>query len=105
MQTYSRFTSSIEKVTFSSDSSLVFAASYAGSIVVWDVAYQKVRTTLKEHLAKCQALCAADMAGSSLLASGGVDQKVKLWDLRQKGSVHTLKSHTMPIKDVKIQCQ
>ena len=37
-----------------------------------------------------------------MLVSGSVDTKVKLWDLRSKDSIHTLRSHTKPITDVKI---
>ena len=37
-----------------------------------------------------------------MLASGSVDCKVKLWDLRTKQSVHTLKAASKPILEVKL---
>lgn len=43
-----------------------------------------------------------DDRGQYMLASGSVDTKVKLWDLRSKDSIHTIRSHTKPITDVKI---
>lgn len=37
-----------------------------------------------------------------MLVSGSVDTKVKVWDLRTKNSIHTLKNHTKPVSAVKI---
>ena len=60
--------------------------------------------TLKEHLSRCTALSSLDNPnlGSYLLASGSTDTNIKLWDLRQKSSINTLRAHDKPINDVKI---
>ena len=71
-------------------------ASYGGTIVVWDVEKQKgknlfywvifhlVVSNFKEHLSACNCISSQDTGGIGgyLIASGSVDTKVKLWDLR-----------------------
>ena len=58
--------------------------------------------TLKEHLAKVTTISSQESANydNHLLASGSVDSNIKIWDFRQKSSIHTLKSHCKPITDV-----
>jgi WD40 repeat protein len=74
------------------------------SLNVFEVTLALVLCTFKEHLAACTTIHAQDSGGISgyLLASGSVDQKVKLWDLRSRQSIFSLKGHEKPILEVKI---
>ena len=89
---------------FSKDERYLFAASNAGSIVVWDVHHQRVVLTWKEHLSQCTALSSMDnpVVGHHILVSGSNDTNIKIWDLRSKSSASTLRSHDKPITDVQI---
>jgi katanin p80 WD40 repeat-containing subunit B1 len=40
--------------------------------------------------------------GGNMIVSGSLDTNVKVWDLRGKKSMHTLKSHAKPITCVDI---
>lgn len=103
-QTYDGFSSEITCLSFSKDERYLFIGSGAGSVIVWDVQQNRVVLTFKEHLSKCTCIFAQDCSASAnhLLASGSVDTKVKLWDLRSKSSIHTLKNHTKPVTGVRI---
>lgn len=104
VNSYDGFSSEITCCTYSKDERYLFIGSGAGSIIVWDVEQCRVVLTFKEHLSKCSCIASQDcsLSGNHLLASGSVDTKVKIWDLRTKNSIHTLKNHTKPVSEVKI---
>jgi len=52
----------------------------------------------KEHLSQVSAVS----SDGNLMASGSVDTKLKLWDIRRKQSIFTLKNHSMPVSCIKL---
>lgn len=58
--------------------------------------------TFKEHMSECRCLAGQRSAHGPYLVSGSLDTNVKVWDLRSKRSVMTLKSHNKPINGVDI---
>ena len=77
----------------------MWAGSFAGTVVAWDVGSNKIAHSFKEHLAAVSVVSPHD---NNLIATGSVDTKVKLWDLRKKNSVMTIKNHSKPISCIKI---
>lgn len=55
-----------------------------GEIVLWDLATHEKRMTLRGHVGNIWAL--AFNADGSLLASGGVDNTIKLWDISPRSA-------------------
>ncbi|MHB1424561.1 MAG: WD40 repeat domain-containing protein [Gemmataceae bacterium] len=55
-----------------------------GEIVLWDPATREKRLTLRGHIGNVRAL--TFNADSTLLASGGVDNTVKLWDIAPRSA-------------------
>lgn len=56
----------------------------------------------KEHLSQCVCISAQREARGNYVVSGSLDTNVKVWDLRSKRSIMTLKSHAKPITCVDI---
>ena len=81
-------------MVFSPMEHILFAGSYAGTVIAYDLNSQSVITTFKEHLAVIGAMA---VGGSQLLVTGSADTKVKLWDLRSKRSCFTIKNHAKPV--------
>lgn len=59
-------------------------------------------TSFKEHISAVTSIKAQGVMDSNLVVSGSQDTNVKLWDLRSKRSVFTLKMHSKPINCVAI---
>ena len=79
VQQYKGFTSEVTSLVFSPMEHILFAGSFAGTVIAYDLNSQQVMATFKEHLAVVGAMASG---GTQLLATGSADTKVKLWDLR-----------------------
>ena len=79
VQQYNGFTSDVTSLIFSPKENILYAGSFAGTVIAYDLHAQTVLNTFKEHLAATSALA---VCGAQLLATGSADTKVKLWDLR-----------------------
>ncbi|CDW90005.1 katanin p80 wd40-containing subunit b1 [Stylonychia lemnae] len=102
LKQYNGFNSEITSTTFSHNEQYVFAGSYSGTIVVWDIEAQKVAMNFKEHLSQVMCIAAQREFNGPYLVSGSLDTNVKTWDLRSKKSMMTCKSHSKPITSVDI---
>jgi len=56
----------------------------------------------KEHMSQCVCIQAQREVKGNYVVSGSLDTNVKVWDLRSKKSIMTLKSHAKPITAVDI---
>eukprot|EP01083_Nonionella_stella_P018031 50424_1 len=70
----------IKSVAFAPDGKHVATADADGTIVVWDLGSGKQLHSLTGHTGAIHCLDYSHGAGSSLLASGGDDCTVRLWD-------------------------
>jgi WD40 repeat protein/predicted Ser/Thr protein kinase len=89
-------------VAISPDASLVAADANAGAVVVWDVATKKELRRFEGHTGPVCGL--AFSPDGSLLASGGQDKTLRLWNLRngEGGSIEVrrLEGHSDTIYDL-----
>lgn len=70
--------SSVSSVAVSSDGSFIVSGSYDGSAIVWDVATQAIRHTLRGHDLEVYAV--AISADGKTIATGSRDAAVVLWN-------------------------
>ncbi len=73
---------SIASMTLSPDGSYVAAGSFSGHIFVWRVADRSLLLTLQGHSRMTWAI--AFSPDSTMLASGGYDSMVKLWEIQRE---------------------
>ena len=93
----------ITSVSFGSKDVDLYAGSKGGLVIVLDLSSSKVKYNLEAHSSVCSFLSVSETVNDSqILASGASDGKVKLWDLRMKTCINTLKSHTDCIKTIAI---
>lgn len=88
-------------LTFNSKDTELYAGSKGGLVIILDLNSSKVRFNLEAHSSVCTQLAITDN-DSQILASGASDGKVKIWDLRMKTCINTLKSHSDCIKAISI---
>ena len=75
---------------YSPDGTLLAAASFDGTVTVWDPAAGEKRLSLRPH---ALAVSAAFSPDGRLLATAGSDGTVKLWDARTGTQIRTLHGH------------
>lgn len=75
----------------------ILTASGDSTVILWDVAGQKIKTRFTEHAADCMSVTAFD---EHLFASGSADSTVKIWDSRTGKSTHTFLGHTSDVNSV-----
>ncbi|MER5318448.1 hypothetical protein [Streptosporangium roseum] len=86
-------------VAFSPDGRFIAAGTYGNTIggaVVWDVRTRRVVHRLNGHYTPVHALTFLGHSGG-LLATGGADNRVLLWDLADEDIVDRYEAHTGPV--------
>ncbi|MGD9724416.1 MAG: protein kinase [Pirellulales bacterium] len=81
----------LRKLAVSADEVLLAAGTVNGDIVVWDLTARKLKTTLVGHIGWINGL--SFCANGTTLASCGIDQTVRLWDLRTMQEVAKIDLH------------
>lgn len=90
----------ITAVAFSPDGKNLFSAA-GGEVWSWDLDTRRALRTWKAHMNQSQTILLAPSRANSiavspdgkLLASGGADRKVVLWEIATGRKVHTLEGH------------
>jgi WD40 repeat protein len=75
LETYSA-SSPVQCLSFSNDGKLLVAGTFDGSILIWNLATQKLPITLSGH---SEAVSSVRFNQAGILASGSVDGSVMLW--------------------------
>ncbi|KAI0224875.1 hypothetical protein L0F63_005861 [Massospora cicadina] len=104
---------SLMDLALGADPNLLYGATDGGRVIRWDrrgkaVAYVSplgalISQTENSHDGSVTAI-ALNPSNRHLFATGGVDQLVKVWDIRKLASsgraeaIHTVAAHTMPVK-------
>ena len=83
-------TNHVGRVAFSPDGKWVALGMWSGQVSIWDFATGRPRCSFQEHTNAINALCFSHLG--SLLASGGKDKRVVIYDPRQ-GVRHHLDGH------------
>jgi WD40 repeat protein len=78
----------------SADGRIIVAVSTDGTLLIWDMATQTLRLTLRHH---AELNCCAIRADGALVVAGSRDGTLKAWDTRSGDDLHTLEGHTGPV--------
>jgi WD40 repeat protein len=84
----------ISALLFSSDSKSLLSTSFDGSIRLWDIETMKEKTSLNGPK---RTVCAALCDGVKLLATGGIDKTIVVWDVGKGQEINTLKGHSASV--------
>lgn len=90
----------IRSVAFSPDGGVVIAASYKGSLFIWDVGSQTLLGSQQAHTKSVNEI----IVRGNLLFSASDDGTIKIWNYRQNGRIqlpelplYTLEGHESPV--------
>jgi katanin p80 WD40 repeat-containing subunit B1 len=100
--------SSITALTFTQSDDQIVVGSNRGSMNIWDLntlksnnCHKLVGCCLKGHTIEVCSFY-ADRKNENIIASGSFDTNVKIWDLRSKNCIHTLKNHSRKVSALNI---
>lgn len=97
LQTEEKHTDKVKKIAFSPDGNWLASASDDATVMLWSVSEKGILefdASLRGHQDKVFALSFID---NKYLASGGVDNTVRLWDIESGETVRVLQGHSSSI--------
>nr|CAG4711507.1 unnamed protein product [Naegleria fowleri] len=74
-----------------------FTGAKDGCIIHWDLTTQKKISITKKAHDNCEILCCALSFDGSILATGGRDNKIRLWDTRTMKPIDVFEGHFKPV--------
>jgi WD40 repeat protein/tRNA A-37 threonylcarbamoyl transferase component Bud32 len=91
----------IAGVAFTADGGSIISVSGDGSVRIWSVTDDQT-VIMREHLADVVTLARFNSNGSDVLATGSIDQTIRLWDLAKHEQIAILQGHADPVLSVAV---